>query len=113
MKKGIHPENYRPVVFKDMSNGDMFLTKSTAKTNDTVEFEGETYPVVKVEISSTSHPFYTGKSKLVDTAGRVDKFMSRYGKAAKNSFHFFFVSLPQRMHFNRYKTFYTKNENRL
>ena len=70
MKKGIHPENYRPVVFKDMSNG-------------TVEFEGETYPVVKVEISSTSHPFYTGKSKLVDTAGRVDKFMSRYGKAAK------------------------------
>ena len=76
MKKGIHPENYRPVVFKDMSNGDMF-------PNDTVEFEGETYPVVKVEISSTSHPFYTGKSKLVDTAGRVDKFMSRYGKAAK------------------------------
>ncbi len=66
MKKGIHPENYRPVVFKDMSNGDMFL-----------------YPVVKIEISSTSHPFYTGKSKLVDTAGRVDKFMSRYGKAAK------------------------------
>ena len=61
MKKGIHPENYRPVVFKDMSNGDMFLTKSTAN----------------------SHPFYTGKSKLVDTAGRVDKFMSRYGKAAK------------------------------
>ena len=97
MKKGIHPENYRPVVFKDMSNGDMFLSQSTAKTNDTVEFEGETYPVVKIEISSTSHPFYTGKSKLVDTAGRfytgksklvdtagrVDKFMSRYGKAAK------------------------------
>ena len=77
MKKGIHPENYRPVVFKDMSNGDMFLSRSTAKTNDTVEFEGETYPVVKIEISSTSHPFYTGKSKLVDTAGRVDKFMSR------------------------------------
>ncbi|MCF0191913.1 MAG: type B 50S ribosomal protein L31 [Prevotella sp.] len=83
MKQGIHPENYRPVVFKDMSNGDMFLTKSTCKTNDTVEFEGETYPVVKVEISSTSHPFYTGKSKLVDTAGRVDKFLSRYGKARK------------------------------
>ena len=69
--------------YSSRSNGDMFLTKSTAKTNDTVEFEGETYPVVKVEISSTSHPFYTGKSKLVDTAGRVDKFMSRYGKAAK------------------------------
>ncbi|MCH5303147.1 MAG: type B 50S ribosomal protein L31 [Prevotella sp.] len=83
MKQGIHPENYRPVVFKDMSNGDMFLSKSTAKTNDTVEFEGETYPVVKVEISSSSHPFYTGKSKLVDTAGRVDKFFSRYGKASK------------------------------
>ena len=59
MKQGIHPENYRPVVFKDMSNGDMFLTKSTCKTNDTVEFEGETYPVVKVAISSTSHPFYS------------------------------------------------------
>ena len=68
MKKGIHPENYRPVVFK---------------ATETVEFEGETYPVVKVEISSTSHPFYTGKSKLVDTAGRVDKFMNRYAKVRK------------------------------
>ncbi len=83
MKKDLHPENYRPVVFKDMSNGDMFLTRSTCKTNDTVEFEGETYPVVKIEISSTSHPFYTGKSKLVDTAGRVDRFMNRYGKLKK------------------------------
>ena len=83
MKKGIHPDNYRPVVFKDMSNGDMFLSRSTAKTNDTVEFEGETYPVVKLEISSTSHPFYTGKSKLVDTAGRVDKYMSRYARSRK------------------------------
>ena len=83
MKKGIHPENYRPVVFKDMSNGHMLLSKYIPTTHDTVEFEGETYPVVKVEISSTSHPFYTGKSKLVDTAGRVDKFFSRYGKAAK------------------------------
>ena len=64
MKQGIHPDNYRPVVFKDMSNGDMFLSRSTAKTNDTVEFEGETYPVVKLEISSSSHPFYTGKSKV-------------------------------------------------
>lgn len=81
MKKGIHPENYRPVVFKDMSNGDMFLSKSTCKSNETVEFEGETYPLVKLEISSTSHPFYTGKSKLVDTAGRVDRFMSRYAKS--------------------------------
>ena len=84
MKKGIHPENYRPVVFKDMSNGDMFLSRSTCKTTDTVEFEGETYPVVKLEISNTSHPFYTGKSKLVDTAGRVDRFMSRYAKSTKN-----------------------------
>lgn len=83
MKKGIHPENYRPVVFKDMSNGDMFLSRSTCKTTETVEFEGETYPVVKLEISSSSHPFYTGKSKLVDTAGRVDKFMSRYGQSRK------------------------------
>jgi len=83
MKKGIHPENYRPVVFKDMSNGDMFLSQSTCKTNDTVEFEGETYPVVKIEISSSSHPFYTGKNKLVDTAGRVDRFMNRYGKIKK------------------------------
>ena len=83
MKQGIHPDNYRPVVFKDMSNGDMFLSRSTAKTNDTVEFEGETYPLVKLEISSSSHPFYTGKSKLVDTAGRVDKFMSRYARSRK------------------------------
>ena len=83
MKKDIHPSNYRPVVFKDISNGDMFLSRSTCKTSETVEFEGETYPVFKLEISSTSHPVYTGKSKLVDTAGRVDKFMSRYGKYKK------------------------------
>ena len=79
MKKGIHPESYRPVVFKDMSNGDMFLSQSTVNTRETIEFEGETYPLLKIEISSTSHPFYTGKSTLVDTAGRVDKFMNRYG----------------------------------
>jgi len=83
MKKGIHPENYRSVVFKDMSNGDMFLTRSTCKTTETVEFEGGNYPMMKVEISSTSHPFYTGKKTLVDTAGRVDKFMTRYGSARK------------------------------
>ena len=83
MKEGLHPENYRHVVFNDMSIGDMFLSSSTVKTTETVEFEGETYPVYKLEISSTSHPFYTGKSKLVDTAGRVDKFMSRYGKVKK------------------------------
>ena len=83
MKKDIHPSDYRPVVFKDMSNGDMFLTRSTCKTKETIEFEGETYPLIKVEISNTSHPFYTGKSKLVDTAGRVDKFMSRYARTKK------------------------------
>ena len=78
MKKGIHPENYRTVIFKDMSNGDMFLSRSTAKSNETEVFEGVEYPVIKLEISSSSHPFYTGKAKLVDTAGRVDKFMNRY-----------------------------------
>ena len=83
MKKGLHPENYRPIVFKDMSNGDMFLSRSTCKATDTVVFEGQEYPVVKLEISNTSHPFYTGKNKLVDTAGRVDKFMSRYAKTRK------------------------------
>jgi len=83
MKEGIHPKDYRPIVFKDMSNGDMFLSRSTCKTTETIEFEGETYPLIKVEISNTSHPFYTGKSKLVDTAGRVDKFMNRYGKSQK------------------------------
>ncbi|PLX12409.1 MAG: 50S ribosomal protein L31 [Marinilabiliales bacterium] len=81
MKKEIHPENYRLVVFKDMSNGEMFLTKSTAPTKETVKFEdGNEYPLIKVEISNTSHPFYTGKMKLVDTAGRVDKYMNKYKK---------------------------------
>ena len=79
MKNGIHPDNYRVVVFKDMSNGDQFFSRSTASTKDTIEIDGVTYPLFKLEISNTSHPFYTGKSKLVDTAGRVDKFMSRYG----------------------------------
>ena len=79
MKQGIHPENYRPVVFKDMSNGDMFLSQSTCKTNETVEFEGETYPLVKVEISSTSHPFYTGRQKFTQADGRVDRFNKKYG----------------------------------
>ena len=63
----------------------MFLSRSTVNTKETIEFEGETYPLVKVEISNTSHPFYTGKSTLVDTAGRVDKFMSRYGDRKKNN----------------------------
>ena len=84
MKKGIHPENYRVVVFKDMSNGDYFFSRSTAATKDTIEIDGETYPLFKLEISNTSHPFYTGKSKLVDTAGRVDKFMSSYGNRKRH-----------------------------
>ncbi len=80
MKKGIHPENYRLVVFKDMSNGDTFLTRSVAPSKETIEFEGATYPLIKLDISNTSHTFYTGKSTLVDTAGRVDKFKTRYKK---------------------------------
>ena len=83
MKKGIHPDNYRPVVFKDMSNEDVFITLSTINAKETIEIDGVTYPLVKIEISSSSHPFYTGKAKLVDTAGRVDKFMSRYGNRNK------------------------------
>ena len=82
MKDGIHPE-YREVVFKDISTDYTFLTKSTIQTNDTIDFEGKEYPLVKVEISSDSHPFYTGKQKLVDTAGRVDRFYQRYGDRKK------------------------------
>jgi len=79
MKKGIHPETYRKIAFKDMSNGYTFVTRSTVNTRETVTLEdGVEYPLVKVEISNTSHPFFTGKMKLVDTAGRVDKYMSRY-----------------------------------
>jgi large subunit ribosomal protein L31 len=83
MKKGIHPENYRLVAFKDMSNEDVFITKSTVETKETIEIDGIEYPVFKMEISRTSHPFYTGKSKLIDTAGRIDKFNSKYAKKAK------------------------------
>jgi len=83
MKKELHPTSYRPVVFKDMSNGDTFVSRSCINTKETIELDGETLPLVKLEISSSSHPFYTGKSKLVDTAGRVDKFMNRYGNRAK------------------------------
>ena len=83
MKKGIHPENYRLVAFKDMSNNDVFLTKSTVEAKETIEHNGQTYPLVKLEISRTSHPYYTGKTKLVDTAGRIDKFKNRYSKLKK------------------------------
>ena len=81
MKKDIHPKNYRLVVFKDMSNEQMFMSRSTIATKETIVWEdGQEYPLVKLEISSTSHPFYTGKMKLVDSAGRVDKFNSKYKK---------------------------------
>ena len=84
MKKGLHPENYRMVAFKDMSNDQVCLVKSTVNTRETITIEGVEYPLYKLEISSASHPFYTGKMKLVDTAGRVDKFMSRYKKHMEN-----------------------------
>jgi large subunit ribosomal protein L31 len=80
MKKGIHPDTYRLVAFKDMSNEEVFITKSAAPSREKIEIEGVEYPLIKLEISNTSHPFYTGKMKLVDTAGRVDKFMNRYKK---------------------------------
>ncbi len=81
MKKGIHPESYRLVVFKDVSNDYAFLSKSTAETKETIVWEdGNEYPLVKLEISNMSHPYYTGKLKLVDTAGRIDKFRTRYKK---------------------------------
>jgi len=79
MKKDLHPKNYRLVAFRDMSNGYTFVTRSTAGSKETVTLEdGKEYPLIKLEISANSHPFFTGKMKLVDTAGRVDKFMNRY-----------------------------------
>ena len=85
MKKGIHPENYRLVVFKDMSNDYSFLSKSCANSKDTVKWEdGNEYPLIKLEISHKSHPFFTGKQQLIDTAGSIDKFKSRYSSQKKN-----------------------------
>ncbi len=78
MKADIHPKTYRLVAFKDMSNDYTFITRSTAPSRETIKIEGVEYPLIKLEISNTSHPFYTGKMKLVDTAGRVDKFNTRY-----------------------------------
>jgi len=83
MKKGIHPDNYRLVAFKDMSNEDVFITKSTANTKESIELDGIQYPLIKLEISRTSHPYYTGKHKMVDTAGRIDKFKNKYDKLKK------------------------------
>jgi large subunit ribosomal protein L31 len=80
MKKEIHPANYRLCVFKDVSNDTTFITRSCADTKDTITIDGVEYPLIKLDISNTSHPYYTGKQKLVDTAGRVDKFRTRYAK---------------------------------
>lgn len=80
MKQGIHPDNYRMVVFKDISCDESFLTRSCAASKETVKWEdGNEYPLVKVEISAASHPFFTGKMKFVDTAGRIDKFNKKFG----------------------------------
>ena len=82
MKKDLHPASYRPVVYQDLNNGTTFLTKSTAKTDETIKLDGVEYPLVKVHISSASHPFFTGQEKLVDIEGRVDKFKARQEAAA-------------------------------
>ncbi len=86
MKTDIHPKNYRFVVFKDISCDYAFLSKSAVETKETIKWEdGKEYPLVKLEISHMSHPFYTGKMKLVDTAGRVDKFRTRYASKTKKT----------------------------
>ena len=95
MKKDLHPKNYRLVVFKDISCDYAFMSRSTIETKDTIVWEdGKEYPLIKLEISHMSHPFYTGKMKLVDTAGRVDKFRNRYKKhgekAGKTASEWFF-----------------------
>ena len=83
MKKGIHPENYRPVVFQDLNDGTTFLTRSTVDTEETITLDSVKYPLVKVHISSSSHPFFTGQEKLVDIEGRVDRFKARREAAIK------------------------------
>ncbi len=80
MKKEIHPINYRVVAFKDMSNEEVFLCRSTADTKESIEINGVTYPLIKIEISRSSHPFFTGKMKFVDTAGRIDKYYKKYSR---------------------------------
>lgn len=82
MKSSIHPTNYRPVVFSDDVAGFAFLTQSTAQTNETIKWEdGGVYPLVKIHISSASHPFFTGEEKIIDTEGRVDRFKARFAAA--------------------------------
>ena len=77
MKTEIHPD-YKPIVFRDLASGETFLTRSTVTSNKTIELDGETYPVIDVEISSASHPFYTGKQRIMDSAGRVERFNARF-----------------------------------
>ncbi|MEX2007135.1 MAG: type B 50S ribosomal protein L31 [Candidatus Saccharimonadales bacterium] len=83
MKKGLHPENYRPVAFQDTNNGTTFITRSTAATTETITVDGVKYPLIKVHISSSSHPFFTGEERIVDVEGRVDKFKARREAAKK------------------------------
>lgn len=83
MKKDIHPKGYRPVVFQDLNNQETFITQSTVATTETIKLDGVEYPLVKVHISSASHPFFTGQEKMIDIEGRVDKFKARQ-EAAKN-----------------------------
>lgn len=83
MKSGLHPKNYRPVVFQDINNGETFLTRSTVASEETIKLDGTEYPLVKVHISSSSHPFFTGEEKIVDIEGRVDKFKARRDAAEK------------------------------
>jgi large subunit ribosomal protein L31 len=86
MKKGIHPEGYRTVVFKDISTDDAFLGRTCTNSKDTITWEdGKEYPLVKMEISSFSHPFFTGKVKFIDTAGRIDKFNKKFSKFTKDA----------------------------
>jgi large subunit ribosomal protein L31 len=82
MKKNLHPKNYRPVVFQDLNNSQTFLTRSTVATSETITLDGTEYPLVKVHISSSSHPFYTGEERIVDIEGRVDRFKARAASAA-------------------------------
>lgn len=81
MKKDLHPKNYRPVVFQDLNNNQTYLTRSTVATDETIKLDGVEYPLVKVHISASSHPFFTGEERIVDIEGRVDKFKARAAAA--------------------------------
>ncbi|HET7529309.1 MAG TPA: type B 50S ribosomal protein L31 [Candidatus Saccharimonadales bacterium] len=82
MKKGVHPDNYRPVVFQDSNNNSTIITRSTVATDETITVDGVEYPLVKIHISSSSHPFFTGEERIVDVEGRVDRFKARQAAAA-------------------------------